>query len=182
MCSADFSSCATSPCFLSSAHSPFQTSSLPVLTCPKCFLVFFFGLTEIFVHLYFQHSTLLLPALAAQGSPTYLHQLLLSSPVLPPHCIPTSLCSPVFLSSLSTDGPHHPLSAHLLKHRHISHRWKSKYMKIGGWRGSVGQDPCLVSFSTLPLAPAVPDKSIKIPLMNSLRIQTPPTGTLNCNP
>lgn len=42
MCSADFSSCATSPCFLSSAHSPFQTSSLPVLTCPKCFLFFFF--------------------------------------------------------------------------------------------------------------------------------------------
>lgn len=151
--SAGFSSCSTPDCFLTSAHSPFQTYSLlcfhlsPVFCLPLEFLSICLSTVQSPCS---HHSWL-------TKSPTHLCHLLVSSPALLPCCIPTSLGSPASLFSLSTDSPH----THSLL---IS--WNTDTSLTDGneniWEEEWGirQDPLS---STIPLAPAVPDKSIKIP-------------------
>lgn len=91
----------------------------PVSTCPQ-----FFVCLWRFCPSAFPHSIPFLPSLRATKIPHFSCHLLVSSSALSPCCIPTSLGSPASLLNLSTDNPHCLLSAHILKHRHISHRWK----------------------------------------------------------
>lgn len=110
-----FSSCPTLPVY---AHSPVQTPSL------------------LSSHLFFvSHSEVLSLCLSTTQSPCFHHSgpakspnfflhLLVSGSAVSPCSIPASLSSPASLFSLSSDNPRCLLSAHILKHRHISHRWK----------------------------------------------------------